>query len=294
MILAALMLLAQEGVIDRFKRAHGDFLEGQYRREHPVQAGWLVQPETEIHNVSGAFDFDNLWLQAATPLPVAEDAFAYLGLRCEHRTYDRNATFGLLDEDETLTTAYLATGGGVFTSPDLLLAAYAGFGVATDRDKSLERDDYRVQGRLIGAYRASPAVIVRAGLDVSEVDDRARVVPLIGGAWRITEKLRVDALLPKWLLVTWEAAQRVYLAAGYEITGEEYHLFSASGVEGELRIDEYRFYLEARWHVIEKAGVWLRVGVSTGPVELETAAGSVKEWQEPAPYIEVGLSFDLF
>ena len=291
----ALILIAmQDGVIDRFKRAHGDFLEGQYRREHAFQAGWLTQPETEINDIPGEFDLDNAWFQGSSPLPVGEDAFAWIGLRYEHRRLDRNSMFALLDQDETLTVAYLATGMGYFATPDWLLAGYAGFGVASDFDAALTGDDYRLQGRLIASHRFSPSLFLRFGADASELDGRARIVPLIGGAWQITEKVRVDALLPKWLLVTWEAVERVYLAIGYEITGEEYRRRDGAGVESDLRNDEYRFYVEARWHVIEKAGVWVRLGVCTGAWELETPTVTVSEWQEFAPYVEAGLSFDVF
>jgi hypothetical protein len=284
----------QDGVIDRFKRAHGDFLEGQYRREHSFQAGWLTQPGTEIDDIPGEFDLDNLWFQGSSPLPVDDDAFAWIGLRYEHRRLNRNAMFALLDQDETLTVGHLATGAGLFATPDWLLAAYAGFGVASDFDAALTRDDYRLQGRLIASHRFSPSLFLRFGADGSETDGRARIIPLVGGAWQIAERVRVDALLPKWLLVTWEAAVGVYVAAGYEITGEEYRRRDAAGVDSDLRNDEYRFYVEARWHVIEKAGLWLRVGLCTGAWELETPTVTVSEWQELAPYVEAGISFDLF
>lgn len=294
MILVLAAFLAQEGVIERFKEKHGDFLRDQYRREHAFQIGWLTQPNTEIDDVMGEVDLDILWVQGSVPLPVTEDAYAFLGVRYDHRRYERNSTFGLLDEDETFTVAYLALGGAGFATPDLQLAAYVGFGIASDTDESLERDDYRIRGRALATGRIDSRLFWKLGFDISEQDDGARVIPLIGGAVVINDKVRLDALLPKWLLLTWEAAERFYLAVGWDLSGEEYHRFSAADVEGELRIDDYRFFIEARYHVVEKAGVWVKFGVSTGPVELETDAGTFDEWQELEVFLEIGLSFDLF
>jgi hypothetical protein len=294
MILALAMVLAQDGVIERFKEKHAEFLKDQYRLEHAFQLGWLTQPDTEIDDINGEVDLDILWAQGSVPLPVTEDAYGFVGFRVESRRYERSATFGLLDEDETFTVAYLVLGGAGFVAPDLQLGAYAGFGIASDLDESLESDDYRIRGRMLATGRIDSRLFWKVGFDISEQDDGARVVPLIGGAIVFNEKLRLDALLPKWLLLTWEAAERFYLAVGWDLTGEEYHRFSAADVEGELRVDDYRFYVEARYHVVEKAGVWARFGVSTGPVELETDAGSVDEWQELQVFFEVGVSFDLF
>lgn len=249
---------------DRFLAAHGEFVRAARRQAPAIELSALHVPEGEVRHEPGDFELAHFKLDATVPIPVARDTFLLAGAHAGARDYEFSRDV-VGAADEVLYNAGLRIGVGHFFAEDLVVQGYWQPSLYSDLDGSLDNKDLKLwYGTVLAVKRTSPDWFWKGGLLFTDAADSG-VVALLGFAWVISPRVRLDVLAPRNAEISFEPTPEWNLHAGLETESEEFHVRSSGAtgsVERDIHVQDLRAFVGALYRLEQHVSVFAKVGTN--------------------------------
>lgn len=279
--------------VEQFRAAHADFAAAATSRP-PVQLVAARYSDAKLDEEPGSFDLDELRLEATAPLPLGRDGFLVAGLALSRRDYDFEGT---PVADDTLSYYGLRLGYGRFVHDDLVIQGYWQPSAYSDFDGTLNSRDWRLwYGDVLAVWRKRPDLYWKLGARFSDALDTG-VIPLIGCALHVTERLSLEALLPRDAIVVWRPRPEWEFSVGMANQSDEYHLRGPRSVgepEHDVHVQESVLFLGAQRRWNEHLATFLQLGTTVKGEYDWDYGGGFQDYDgelEPTSVLLLGLGY---
>ena len=280
----------------QFFQAHGDFMLRYKRFDPMVEVGGFVLPDASIQGEQGRFDQLNWFADAEVPFMISTEAYLTLGAYFGNRHIQSTNMPGF--GDESLYSAGLHLGFGVFLDDNMLLEGRVSPGTWSDWDGTLHHQDYDYPARVLLTVRSTEEFFFKGGARYNEIFEEANFLPYLGMSWDY-EGFRLDVLLPEYIEASYWTSDAFGVLGGVEIRGAEYRVRSSMATgdqQADARVQEVLVYGGANWRFNDFTSMRARVGVATaGDYKLDDGLASsprVDGTLEATLFVDVSMGID--
>jgi hypothetical protein len=254
----------------QFQQAHGDFMRTYERFDPMLEVRGEMLPDASVRHEQGHFDLLRWNIDLEMPLMVSTEAYILVGGFAEQRDYQSSNLDGF--GSESLYSAGLHLGFGVFLDDNTLVEGKVSPGAWTDWDGTLHHRDYDFPASLLVTIRSTEDFFFKIGARYNEVFEEANLLPYLGMTWQY-DGYRVDILLPEYAeFSVWPSASFGMLA-GIEIEGAEYRVRTSAATgrqQDDARVQEVLVYGGANWRFNDNVSMRARAGIAAaGDYKLE-------------------------
>jgi len=262
------------GAVAEFLGAHKKFYDDMRRFTPMIELRGTGAVGAEVDTEPGEFDMGMLYLEAMVPIPISRDVALIAGMQTHARRYRFQEDMKGVTND-TLYGAGLRLGGAVFATDDLMIMGIWMPSIFSDFDGTLtHRDWYLWYGTLLATYRVSDTLFLKGGILLTDAFRDTGAVPLVGVSWLITERWRLDVLIPRLVEASYAVTPDLIGHFGFEIEGEEYRLRTDnSGREFQTNVQcvDIRLFLGVIHRFTKNISLAVRFG---------TLVGGTYDWQD--------------
>lgn len=288
--------LTSEKVIEELRDRHQDFISASSYFDPAIELSYLYQGSTKVHGEPGRFQMQHATLDATIPVPVTKDAFLLTGGTFSIRGYRDRGDFPV--SADNLFEVSLLAGAGFFATPNWLLIGEFRPGVYSDFETSLTGSAYQYLGASMAVWRYSESLYLKFGVAVDEAFQKINVFPLLGGAWVVSERWRIDVLLPLEARASFQPSDSLILYAGAWLDGSEYQIREGQGrneVRDDLHVQELQIGLGLTRRITDRWSITGEIGSAVaGQYELENDDHQIIDGSvEPAIYGKVAMGFSF-
>ncbi len=195
---------------------------------------YLHVPRSDFQNEEGEIQMDSVRAEGIVPLDASDTTavfggLAYHGLFLDYRDLVFTPEDGLGEDDlaKDLHVLDLVLGGSHDWDEhwSAFLILYPG--VHSDFE-NLDGKDLYFSGAALASYRVSEDLTLSGGAYYDDSFGYPRLLPMLGIQWRIDAELTLEALLPQFLVFSWQLSPRLALGLKGSVEGNQYRLKEGS------------------------------------------------------------------
>lgn len=278
-----------------FSQHHGEFYEDFEPFRENIRLTFRGQTATQVDGESGHFDLWGVGIEGNYDMVIDPDIVLTMGARHETRRYNYNSNFAGPDQDEYMRELSLHAGVGVFVNDDLYVSGSVVPGIFSDMQSSLNSRDWQLFGRSLATFRYADELYLKGGVYIDQTFRDLPVYPVLGMAWLFHPDWRLDVLLPRDIMVTWNYTPEFSLNGGADLRGNQYNFrsdLSTGKTEYKLTTQEFNLFVGANYRFDENLSIFGRVGgVLFGDSRFPGPTGNSKGQLEPSLFFEAGVGW---
>lgn len=280
-----------------FEQEHGEFVQNMQPYRENIRVNFMYQPDTELDNEAGDYDWGELGADIEYSFPIDPDFQLIVGGHADTRRYEFSSNFLGASGDENLSTFDLLLGAGGFVSDDLYIEGRFRPTIQSDLDGTLNSNDWDFFGNATATWQYSDDLFLKGGIEVDDTFDDLDAYPLLGMSWLFASEWRFDAMLPRYMEVSYNPSASWIIDAGLELNGAEYRVRTPAAL-GKQEFDwvtqEFMLYLGTTLRLNDNLSAFGQIGVDfAGDQDFRSPGGRSDGSQEAALFFEVGAGWSF-
>ena len=196
--------------------------------------GYFYIPDSELKNDEGKIEMSSYQVWGVAPVKLSEKTallpgLSYQGLYVDYSDFDftyPNPDGGIITiKDFPNAFHAISLILGCLIDLDNGWSVFADFrpGIKSDME-NIDSKDISYQGGALVSHRFSDALCLSLGLYYNDSFGEPQLLPLVGAQWMISDVLALDAVLPEYLLFSYQPETWLKLGLRGRVKGHEFRL----------------------------------------------------------------------